>query len=277
MTLSDIDPFVRGVSSMRWNYSNTEYSIGYDCRLFMIADGQAKFLSEGKEYLLGDGSIALINTGLTYRLESVDARSFTLYIVNFDLTQNHTEIGTYVQPGKESNYDKSKVIERIDLPELREALVLRDGAELSGRVKEMFFEYHSGLPHREKRLSAMLADLIIRASRMAAGGDSRRTLLVGEIKRCIHEHYRQKLTNEIVAAKLGYHPYYLARIFREETGTTMHRYLHDFRLTAAAEALASLPSASIESVAADCGFATAAHFTAAFKKKFGRLPSSVRG
>ena len=277
MTLSDIDPFVRGVSSMRWKFHNAEYSIGYDCRLFCIADGRAKLFSEGKEYALADGSIAIINTGLTYRLESVDEQSFTLYIVNFDLTHGHTDIETYVQPGLESNFDPAKIIERAELPELAAPLVLRDGAELAQRVREMFFEYHSGLPYRERRLSAMLADLVIRACRMTAGGMSRRAALVGEIRRCIHENYRLPLTNEDIAAKLGYHPYYLARIFREETGMTMHRFLLDFRLSEAERALVSMPSATVESVAADCGFATAAHFTAAFKKKFGRLPSSVRG
>ena len=44
MTLSDIDPFVRGVSSMKWHFRSTEYSIGYDCRLFCITDGRARFL-----------------------------------------------------------------------------------------------------------------------------------------------------------------------------------------------------------------------------------------
>lgn len=259
-----------------WTYHSTEYSIAYDCRLFMITDGRARFLSEDREYMLAEGSIVVIKAGHTYWLQAMDEKSFTLYGIDFDLTQAHKQIDTFIQPGKKSNFDASKILEHINLPELDEAIVIRGSAELAGRVKEMFFEYHSGLAHREKRLSAMLTDLIICACRMASGGDSRRTVLVNEIKHCIHEHYREKLTNAFIAKKLGYHPYYLARIFREETGTTMHNYLHDFRLMAAVQILASMPSVSVESVAADCGFATAAHFTTAFKKKFGRLPSSFR-
>ena len=57
---------------------------------------------------------------------------------------------------------------------------------------------------------------------------------------------------------------------------TLHRYLLEYRLTTAYSQLALSPS-PIERIAASCGFATASHFTAAFRKNYGKLPSECRG
>lgn len=278
MTLADIDPFVRGVSMTWWTtlWDSPEASMGYDCRMIGIRSGLADFTAEGKSYRLESGALVLINTGQAYHFSTVDGQPFSMYIINFDLTHARTDVATFVQPGKVSDFDPAKIIDKVDIPELCETIVLSSGSEYVPQIREMYDEYHGGQPYASRRLSAMLTDLVIRICRTSGSGNSGHKQLVAEIRHYIHENFRAALTNESIAAAMGYHPYYLSRVFREEMGTTLHRYLLDVRLTEAAYALSAHPDVTVESVAEACGFATAAHFTAAFKKKFGRLPSSFR-
>ena len=76
-----------------------------------------------------------------------------------------------------------------------------------------------------------------------------------------------------VGRAMGCSPYHLARIFRRETGLTVHRYLSRLRLRAALERLADRP-AGLTAVALDCGFSSHAHFTGAFHREFGITPTA---
>lgn len=70
-------------------------------------------------------------------------------------------------------------------------------------------------------------------------------------------------------------PFHLARIFRQQTGLPIHRYLTQLRLRAALERLAD-GAGDLTSLAIELGFSSHSHFTDAFRREFGRTPSEVR-
>ena len=53
----------------------------------------------------------------------------------------------------------------------------------------------------------------------------------------IEEHLEEKLNLEQIAEHAGYSRFHLNRIFMEETGDTIHKYVQERRLTMAAEKL----------------------------------------
>jgi AraC family transcriptional regulator len=78
-----------------------------------------------------------------------------------------------------------------------------------------------------------------------------------------------------LASRLGVSPFHLARIFRTQTGFTLHQYRKQLRLRFALERLGD--ESSLSMLACDLGFASHSHFTDAFSREFGVAPSAVRG
>lgn len=69
--------------------------------------------------------------------------------------------------------------------------------------------------------------------------------------------------------------FHLCRLFKSQTGSTLHQYLTRLRLGAALDALAQ-PRVGIWEVAREVGFVSHSHFTAAFRRELGCTPSEVR-
>lgn len=78
-----------------------------------------------------------------------------------------------------------------------------------------------------------------------------------------------------LAERLGASPWHLCRVFKEQTGTTIHAWRQDLRLRAALEHLAPA-SHGISTLAHELGFSSHSHFTAAFRRRFGFPPSARR-
>jgi len=86
--------------------------------------------------------------------------------------------------------------------------------------------------------------------------------------------FREPLRLEQVAAESGLSIFHLCRMFKEETGISMYRYLHRLRLRAA---LRELPErrGDLTSLALDLGYSSHSHFSAAFRREFGFTPSGA--
>jgi AraC family transcriptional regulator len=85
--------------------------------------------------------------------------------------------------------------------------------------------------------------------------------------------YREPLRLEEVAAESGLSIFHLCRMFKEETGISVYRYLHRLRLRAA---LRELPErrGDLTALALDLGYSSHSHFTSAFRREFGVTPST---
>jgi len=83
------------------------------------------------------------------------------------------------------------------------------------------------------------------------------------------------LTLDDVAAVVNSSPFNFARIFHEQTGLPIHRYLTILRLRAALERIAD-PGVDLTEIALDLGFSSHSHFTDMFRREFGVTPSVVR-
>ncbi|HET9711379.1 MAG TPA: AraC family transcriptional regulator, partial [Pyrinomonadaceae bacterium] len=85
----------------------------------------------------------------------------------------------------------------------------------------------------------------------------------------------ERITLDDVARAVHASPFHLARIFQQQTGVPVHRYLTQLRLRASMERLAE-GADDITAVALELGFSSHSHFTDAFRREFGRPPSKVR-
>lgn len=88
-------------------------------------------------------------------------------------------------------------------------------------------------------------------------------------------HLHSRLTIEQIAAQVHCSTYHLCRLFRRQTGMTVHRYLSRLRLRAAVDRLQE-HRADLAKLANDLGFASHSHFCDAFRREFGVPPSIMR-
>ncbi len=78
-----------------------------------------------------------------------------------------------------------------------------------------------------------------------------------------------------LARAVGSSPYHLLRLFRAETGSTIHQYRLQLRLDAAARRVLE-GCDDLTGLALELGFSSHSHFTDAFRRRFGLAPSSLR-
>jgi AraC-like DNA-binding protein len=91
----------------------------------------------------------------------------------------------------------------------------------------------------------------------------------------LSENYTQKLTLSEVAAQFYLSPYYLSRLFRRVTGQSIVDYINNRRIEAA-QRLLEETDLSINDVAEQTGFSTAAHFRRVFRDLLGVGPHQYR-
>ena len=85
----------------------------------------------------------------------------------------------------------------------------------------------------------------------------------------------EKLSLADVADEVHLSPFHLARIFRQHTGVSLHRYLTQLRLRAALDRLLQEPC-DLAALALELGFSSHSHFTERFRQEFACSPSMVR-
>lgn len=83
-----------------------------------------------------------------------------------------------------------------------------------------------------------------------------------------HSHSLDELARHV-----GVSVFHLCRVFRRQTGLTLHEYRTELRLRHALERLPE-PGTDLSQVALEVGFSSHSHFTAAFRRAFGITPSA---
>ena len=78
-----------------------------------------------------------------------------------------------------------------------------------------------------------------------------------------------------IATDLGVSEFHLCRVFREQTGLTLHEFTREIRLRTALEKLED-PRADLSRIALDLGFSSHSHFSDVLRRTFGRTPTFVR-
>jgi AraC family transcriptional regulator len=96
-----------------------------------------------------------------------------------------------------------------------------------------------------------------------------------DAKALLQKRFRERLRLEDVARALYVSPFHLCRLFKEETGLPMHRYLNLLRLRHALRELVQ-GEAGLADLAIDLGFCCQSHFTRVFRKEFGVSPGEAR-
>ncbi|MEM7356007.1 MAG: AraC family transcriptional regulator [Acidobacteriota bacterium] len=111
------------------------------------------------------------------------------------------------------------------------------------------------------------------AMRHAKRARSRSSWLARRARAVLRQSYRTPLSLRQIADRAGCSPYHLSRVFRRETGASLHGYRTTLRLRTGVDELLARRGA-INDIAFGLGFASHSHFTDAFRRAFSLTPSA---
>ena len=226
-------------------------------QLVVIRSGEALITVDGAKRGLRQGEVAL-------------------------LTKGHRE---YFEFAKTAKTYHSWCHFHWNLPEhalrLIEALPFKVG--VSNRM-ERLIDVGLSLQHDPQALAPSLSHLAAAAfweyvsSSGLAEFSSQNARLPESVKR-VQAYIRQNYYSDVHLGQLSeiafVTPEHLIRLFRSHLGTTPMRYLRDVRVRQGISFL-SHTGITVERIAFNCGFKTAAHFSRCIKQATGQTPSEIR-
>jgi len=130
------------------------------------------------------------------------------------------------------------------------------GLQLVADVLEAAFVQHGNRPQRRESTNA---DHLERTE---------------AAKSYLASRFSENVRLEDVAYALNSSPFNFARIFQQQTGLPVHRYLTLLRLRASLDRIAA--EADLTTIALDLGFSSHSHFTEVFRREFGKTRSEIR-
>jgi two-component system, response regulator YesN len=102
-----------------------------------------------------------------------------------------------------------------------------------------------------------------------------RNQIVRDVELYVGRHLNDRLRVKDIAEHLGVHPYYLGRLFKEQTGVTITDYVHRERVDVAKQMLVNRQS-TLSDVAAWVGYSDAEYFSRKFREIVGVPPRVYR-
>lgn len=91
----------------------------------------------------------------------------------------------------------------------------------------------------------------------------------------IEKNLEKEINLDIISKNIGYSKFHLNRLFTEQTGITIYKYLQNRRLTIAAEKLVKTDKPIIQ-IAYEAGYDTQQSFSFAFKQVYLFPPKTYR-
>ena len=245
-----------------------EYHYHEFCKILLLVQGSGGYYVDGQRYLLQSGDIVLLDAHSIHRPEmDTDApyERIILYISPEYLQRQSTPECNLrsVFSGEKGHV--------LRLSEERKQAVFRIAAVLE---REMASEAFG----REILSNAGLLRLLVEIGRNREGTETDgpspmmpRNDRIVEILRYIDQHLAEDLDAEELARVFYISKYHMMRLFRRETGTTIHLYITQKRLVKAKELMDSGMRAT--EACYRCGWRSYSSFTRAYNKHLGTTPT----
>ena len=149
--------------------------------------------------------------------------------------------------------------------------------ELHESIGELLFAMRSDHRLNEAETSALIYSMLMKLLEHsgASGAGSSGTPVVDRAIGYIQSHLTDKLSVEEIAANAGYSASYFSHLFAEETGLSPYQFVVKSRIEHAQQLLKTTRQ-TVQEIAFQCGFNSAANFCYTFRKLVGTSPHEYR-
>lgn len=272
MRLLEINPFLRYADLQPSVLSSAPFCRAYDYRLFYVLDGQGDLVIEDCTFSIVAGTLIYLRPGMAYYFSG----KVKVIVLNFDMTLNQSHQKEPINPLDTLNcFDPARIFENDPPAELQEYAVLHGAFEIEQKMQECRFHWSYPSTFSDALASAIVKDILCYIVQRNSKAKESSPELVQRVMLFVEQNYDRNLTNQQIADELGYHSYYLNRVFKQSTGITIHQAVIRKKMRVARSLLKEtvLP---IHDIALEIGFADAAQFCAIFKKHTGSTPTEHR-
>ena len=272
MELCDINPFLRYAELQPSVMSSAPLSCSYDYRIFYILEGEADLVFSEKKVALSPGMLIYFRPSTPYYFDG----NVKVIVLNFDMTRLQSGKKAPLPPSKSVNeFDGSQVFENDPPEELRDAIIIEKAFEAEEKLKDCLLHYNYPSDLSDAFTSAILKDILCFIAQKHHIKSRELPPTVQKIMLYIHQNYDKDIDNSLISGELGYHSYYLNRMFKKHTGITIHQALIKERMRVAAQLLEAT-DLSVNAIAAAVGYPDHTHFCTAFKSYMGTTPLKYR-
>lgn len=265
-------PFLRFV--YKTTYFIDETVVARDCRILYIISGFGSFESGGKTAKLQPNTLIFYPYDKPYRIKSEPESEMLFYTLNFDFSQDYTDI-KIMRPQPENKHRQKYVLQSIpnELKNVFSDIIKFDNAFWAENdINHIYTESLNQDIGYGKICNSHLTILLMNIYRKVLKKDSN-NLICEKIKDLIRRNWQINIKE--LAAVLNYHPFYLNEIFKKNEGITLHKYLIRQRLIKAYELISTTQMPLID-IAGICGFSSQSHFSSVFKNTYRITPGKLR-
>jgi AraC-like DNA-binding protein len=192
---------------------------------------------------------------------------------------NHNDLNYPIFPEKIHDFKQANILEKVtffDAAIFNNPIYLRNYYTIEHLLISIKDEYHTRKKYFLTKISCMLTSLLIDIYRFSnMYKDSNRNLsnkgTIDVLIQYIHNNYNLPITNKKIGLHFNYHPNYLNKLMIQHTGTSLHQYIINYRISHAINLLKSSDN-NIKEISHLAGFKDINHFSKCFKKKVGFSP-----
>lgn len=279
-----IQPFVRFTLSTV-GLMHFSYVVPLEHRIIFIEYGSAEIWVDGNYYKMEKNDTVYISSGTPYKVKSDNSTG--VFVMYFDLTMENQDFHERIKPiGIKNEKDVPEYLSKRyickyklednnkEVPFLYTsknsaiALWLNDVKQILNR--------HNVTEYCESMVTGLMISIISKmldSNQVKVKQSSSQT--VNLILSYIHSRYNENATLEDVASALNFHKNYLNYCMKKELGTTIHKYMINYRLTRAMDFF-MYTDLSVAEVAEKVGYKDAKGFAVAFKNFYSISPSKVK-
>ncbi len=273
MKIIDINPFIRFAAEI--NYKNKgNFVTARDCRIFYVLSGTCELLIDDNKYTLDKHSLFYCTGGSKYMIDAEN--SISIISINFDLSQSSSHMTNAFIPSEQPLPNDQIIHENIsDSDYLNSCLYVENGTEFLDRIMIIVNEFSNKNKYYMETICGTLKLILTELHKVNQNTGTKSEKPLKMVIKYIQNNFSKAITNKELAEIAGYHEYYLNRLFMQNTGQSMHKYILNMRLIEAQHLILNTdhPLADISNVT---GFNNYTHFSEYFKQHFGMAPSKYR-
>lgn len=231
------------------------------CEIILVLEGQSRFSINQTTYTATPGSLVLCNAGDWHAEASVKGQAYSCLSLSCS----------------------GQLMDQLELHQLRppETPPVHQPAEFE-RLKsiglQLIVENSSSYANKQEMVNhfmGLFLGIVKRHLNEPNRPATDHKQHIRRAKRFIEENVHRTLTLELLSAEIGLSKYYLAHVFKEQTGMSPIQYAIHCRM-GLAQYLLQHTDASVQQIAHRTGYKSETHFQQAFKKAAGQTPGNYR-